>query len=181
VSAVYEPGEWPEIWTVLNVGEHPGRLPLLLVPDGVFDGLSPALQPGAAQPTHFEFSFPLALYIDEEDSVRTCVLSATNDVTAPMLRIDETGAPDFGGVVDPEWTAQIRRAGSVMLCAYTDIFLAEHVGESGEPQDEDVLRLLRTSMLGVVRVLGPAGSNRPSGQRTRGRLPEEGSRQPRGQ
>ncbi|WP_146115423.1 hypothetical protein [Microbacterium sp. MYb62] len=160
MSAVYEPGVWPDVWTVINVDETPGRLPLLLFPKGYFDGLPLTLQAGATHPTQFEYSDPLALYVDEAGTVRTCILSATNDFAAPTLRIDDSGEPDFGGSIDPEWIDQIRRAGSVLLCGYTDIFLAEHVGESTEPPGEDILRLLRTSMLGILRVLGPAPSSR---------------------
>ncbi|GAB3633851.1 hypothetical protein GCM10027421_32040 [Microbacterium shaanxiense] len=153
MSAVYELGTGPEVWTVLNIDDVVGRLPMLLVPKGFSDELDLQLQPGATQPTQFEFSDPLALFIDEAESVRTCILNPTNDFTASTLVLQPTGEPNFGGAVDPRWTSQIREHGSVLLCAYTDIFLAAHVGEAQEPNDLDILRLLRTSMLGIIRVL----------------------------
>lgn len=157
MSAVYGDGQWPDIWTVRDIGDGPGRMPLLLVPKNFSDDLDLDLdlQPGASRPTRLKFSHPLALYVDTTGAVSTCILSDTNDVAASVLRIDSVGEPNFGGSIDPVWAAQIQLHGAVLWCAYTDIFLAGHVGDNDEPDPHDMLRLLRTSLLGMIRVLGP--------------------------
>lgn len=153
MSTVCEDGTGPKVWTAHDRHGVVSNLPLLLVPDGVLDATVTSLVPGASISGEIPYTDPFAFYVDVSGSVGTCWLRQAMDHPEQGFLIEPVDGPDLGDVVDAKWKNEIRKAEILVVCAYTDIFLAAFIGENRDHSGQQLHRLLRTSLLGISKVL----------------------------
>jgi hypothetical protein len=141
-----------EAWAVPAPADS-GANPLLILPlDGMNSHEDSMIAGGGAQ-IDVPILSSLGALIDAAGTMYLCLLDSTAPIDAPAVRIERHGAPDFGLAVSESFKNQSREGRFILFCAYTDIFLAAHIGESGGLEGETLTRLYATSKLGFGRVL----------------------------
>lgn len=152
MSRLFPIGQWPETWTVRRPDSGPENPPLLLIPLNSFDKDPTSMALGSDKPREIPTMDPKAFCFDDNDSIYTCIMGKETEDGFGLRELWPSSEPDLSGAIDPFWKSEARESGAILVCAYTDIFLASHIGESDDPNSQSILRLFHSSKLGLSRV-----------------------------
>lgn len=142
-----------DVWAVTAQSAGP-ELPMLFVhQDDLWWELERLLMSGHELPAELPMVDPFAIYCFSDGRLGWCNFREEGFTGPGAYQLypisDLTDHVD----VNSGWSDLVKSEGIVMICAYSDIFLAEYLSKSRDFSSIQALRFFDTSHVGIARVM----------------------------